>query len=337
MPPKSDFIGRRAQRKNAFVLRRNLHMVFWLNGEWVPAQQAMLPCAAAGTLLGWGCFTTAGVWNGRVFALDRHLARLRRDAARLDVAVNYEDEVLEAALTSLLARNGIADGIARLTATRRGDGRWHNDDGSDLLLMALPRAAHNELLDPGGAANAEFVPTTAGLRLAISPFRIEARRALAGIKATSYGDYQMAWREAAQRGFDEAVLLNSRGALCECARANLFWMRGGELHTPALETGCLPGIAREIICEWARAAGTVLRAGFFPPQEVFAADEAFVTSAAQGPRPVAVFDAGGEIGGEGEAGLSGATSPRVFAAPGPITSRLQIRWQAAVAQVKGHR
>ncbi len=317
-------------------------MVFWLNGEWVPAQQAMLPCAAAGTLLGWGCFTTAGVWNGQVFALDRHLARLRRDAGRLDVTVNYADDVLEAALASLLARNGIADGIARLTATRRGDGRWHTGNASDLLLMALPRAANREPFLSGGASNAELRGEAAGLRLAISPFRIEARRPLAGIKATSYGDYQMAWREAAQRGFDEAVLLNSRDALCECARANLFWARGGALYSPALETGCLPGIARGLVFNWAREEGIALRVGSFLPQALLDADEVFITSAAQGPRPVASVDAGDEARGEANIEASGDTvlnrdSQRVFTAPGPITTRLQTRWQAAVAQDKGHR
>jgi branched-chain amino acid aminotransferase len=162
-------------------------------------------------------------------------------------------------------------------------------------------------------------PSTQRLRLVLSPFRLESRRALSGVKSTSYLDYQLAWQRATRSGFDDAVLCNGNGALCECTRANIFWVRDGRLHTPSLDSGCLPGIARELVLHWATEDGVAIKEGIFSPHELAGADEAFLTSATQGPRAVAWH----AINEQDD-------SPHEFAAPGSLTVRLQQRWQIAV-------
>jgi branched-chain amino acid aminotransferase len=180
-------------------------------------------------------------------------------------------------------------------------------EGSDLLLFAKAVPAN------------QGEPSTQRLRLVLSTFRLEARRALSGVKSTSYLDYQLAFQQATRHGFDEAVLCNGCGALCECSRANLFWVRDGRLYTPGLESGCLPGIARQLILQWATEYGISVQEGLFSPQEIAWADEVFLTSATQGPRAVACF----AISAEDE-------NPHQFSAPGTVTAALQQRWQAAV-------
>ena len=244
-------------------------MIVWLNGNFLDDARPAVPVTAAGMLTGWGCFTTTGVRQGRPLHLTKHLARLRANAARLNVEFAYSDQEIGRALTETIARNEVVAGMARLTLTRRGDGRWNHESGSHFSIMAQ-------------SAN---VPPLTGLRLMISPFRFEARRPLAGIKSTGC-DYQIAWQNAQQQGFDEAILLNQNGALCETTRANLFWARGGELFTPSLECGCLPGITRELIIENAPLLGISVREGVFTPQELRMADEVFLTSATNGPRSV---------------------------------------------------
>ncbi len=279
-------------------------MVIWLNDEIITDKTATVAASAAGLLLGWGVFTTLGIWNGHAFAVERHLARLRRDAAALDIPIAFDDDAIRAALQTVIEQNQVREGHARCTATRRGDGRWNRSGGGDLSIMA---------------AAAEQPAGNAHLRLVLSPYRIEKRRPLSGIKATSYLDYQWAWREAVQRGFQDAVLCNSQGVICECTRANLFWARRNELHTPAPDTGCLPGIAREIILEWAGDMALSVREGVFSIQELAGADEVFVTAATTGPRAVEVFcDAWDESGIE-----------HFYGAPGPLTQRLQKRWSDA--------
>lgn len=276
-------------------------MLIWLNGELKTPESAQVNAATAGLTLGWGVFTTIGVWGGRPFAVERHLARLRANAEVADIALAFTDSQLQSALEEVLGLNGINEGYARLTLTRRGDGRWHEAAGGDCSILTATRP--DSPVQP--------------LRLTLSPYRLEARRPLAGVKTTSYLTHQWAWREAVAQGFDEAILCSSSGALCECSRANLFWVEHGKLYTPALETGCLPGIARGLILEWASNMGIEARQGFFSPQALVSADEVFITSAATGPRAVASYS---EMADE---------MTEQYAAPGPVTSALQQRWRAA--------
>ena len=245
-------------------------MIVWLNNEFLDAKTLALPATIAGLLLGWGCYSTLGVRQSRPLHLERHLARLRDNAARLNIEIAFADEEIHSALGELISQSEVISGNARLTLTKRGDGRWNKEAGSDFLIVAQ---------------NAPMPPLS-GLRLMISPFRFEARRPLAGIKSTSYLDYQLAWQNAQEAGYDEAILLNQNGALCETTRANLFWARRGELFTPSLECGCLPGIARELVLENAPLLDIPVREGMFSPQELRNADEVFITSATNGPRGV---------------------------------------------------
>lgn len=279
-------------------------MVIWHNGEFYESDQNAIAATSAGLTLGWGVFTTIGVQYGHPFALQRHLARLRHDAASTDIEIAYTDSNIQDALTGVLRDNKIDDGIARITLTRRADGRWNSESGSDLTIIAAPRTP---------------LPLS-GLRVMLSPYRLDARRPLAGIKTTSYLEHQWIWREAHERGFDEAIFCNSQSILCEGARSNLFWVRNGDLSTPALSSGCLPGIARTLICEWAFGMGITVREGAFSLQELLAADEVFLTSAASGPRAVEVFNDGTAENGEEYS----------FASPGDVTRQLQERWEVEV-------
>ncbi len=272
-------------------------MIQWLNGAFLDESKALIAANASGILLGWGVFSTLGVREGRAIAADRHCARLRQNAAALDIEFAFADEVLCDALREVIARNAVQNGIARLTLTNRGDGRWNRDEGNDLSIIAFNVPA----------------PPLNDLRLILSPFRLDARRALAGIKSTSYMEHQMAWIGAQQKGGDEALLCNQSGAICEGARSNIFWARDGELFTPSLETGCLPGIAREIVIEAAASLGISANEGVFSLSELSGADEIFLSSASSGPRGVASFQI--------------ADDAQIFPAPGPVTQTLQQWWQ----------
>ena len=281
-------------------------MLLWLNGVFKDPAEATIGAASAGVLSGWGVFTTIGVWAGRPFAWERHLARLRRDAARAEVPITYDDACLRYALDSLIERNVVREGAARLTVTRRGDERWNLTAGSDVSILVKSQKQESQ-------------PPASGLRLVISPYRIEARRPIAGVKATSYLDYQLVGRVARERGFDEAVLCNSEGAVCECAHSNLFWVQGGKLCTPALQTGCLAGIARDIVIEWAEEEGITVQQGVFSIGQLRAAEEVFVTAATTGPRSVSAF----------YDGISGELVEQRFAVPGSVTEMLRRRWTEA--------
>ncbi len=274
-------------------------MKLWYNGEM--KTQAHCDATAAGLLLGQGVFTTIGIWSGRPFLLEHHLARLRENATALDIPLAWGDEEITDALKELLLANQIENGIARLTATARGDGRWNEQTSGDLLIIARPRATEN---------------IVAPLRLTLSPFRLDARRPLAGIKSTSYAEYSRIACEAQKRGFDEAIICNGAGILSECARANLFWARGETLFTPSLQTGALPGVARRFVLECCALANIEVREGAFSLFDLTDADEVFLTAATTGPRAVA--------------SLSWMEEECRYIAPGVMTRQLEAIWKEAI-------
>lgn len=271
-------------------------MQIWLNGSFGEDLHAALPATAAGQLLGWGVYSTMGIRAGKPIALNRHLARLRHAAAKLEIKCAFDDTVLQAALHEIITRNEVTTGIARLTLTQRGDGRWNTQGGSDFLIVAHT-AAPAKLDD---------------WQVMLSPFRMDARRPTAGVKSTSHMDFHLAWQQAKDEGFEEAIICNQLGAVCEGTRANLFWARDGTLFTPSLESGCLPGIAREIVLEIAEQKRITVHQGLFSIQELSVADEIFLTAATTGPRSVGQFHEDGFDNG--------------YPSPGELTAQFQIWW-----------
>jgi branched-subunit amino acid aminotransferase/4-amino-4-deoxychorismate lyase len=123
-----------------------------------------------------------------------------------------------------------------------------------------------------------------GLSLAVSPYRVNTFSPLTGIKSLNYLDHVLSREEAKSRDFDEAVVLNERGEIVSATMANLFWVRNGTLHTPALSTGALAGITRECVIEIANKHFIPLLEGIYEMPDLTDADEIFLTSSGVGSR-----------------------------------------------------
>jgi len=111
--------------------------------------------------------------------------------------------------------------------------------------------------------------------------------------------------EAQKEGFDEVILLNERGEVAECTAANVYVVKGEQILTPPLTSGCLEGVTRGVLLEIAGEAGVGVKEQVLRPEDLYAADEVFITSTNRNVIGV------GEIAGNPLAG-----------APGPITRRL---------------
>jgi branched-chain amino acid aminotransferase len=154
-----------------------------------------------------------------------------------------------------------------------------------------------------------------GLHLVASSVRRDPSNPLASLKTTSRADYVYARLEARRAGADDALFLTIDGHLSEATSANIFLVRGHELATPGLDAAILPGTTRSWILAWARDAGLNVVEGALGPEDLAAADEAFVCSSVAGILPVTRF-AGAPIGG----GL-----------PGPWTRRARAAREAFIA------
>lgn len=255
----------------------------WLNGEFV--DRPMVPANGAGCLIGRGVFTTIGVYEGRPWFASRHYTRLKRDGEATGIPLIHDQHTVLEALQELIRREDIERGLARFTLLARGDGRWSTEAGSDLLILTTPGESR--------------VPSDA--KLLLSSWRPDPTRPLARVKLTSYLPYILAWQEAHTAGFDDALLLNSKGEICECARASLMWRSGDRLFTSALRTGCLDGLGAQIVRHLAQELRIDLRSTQSAWEDLLQADEVFTVSAAMGIRRVESVSDGTKIQSFGKA------------------------------------
>jgi branched-chain amino acid aminotransferase len=135
------------------------------------------------------------------------------------------------------------------------------------------------------------------------------------VKVTSWLNNVWNLYEAQQAGCDEVVLLNERGEVAECTAANIFCAQGGRVSTPPLSSGCLEGITRGVLLEIGAAAGAPVAERVLRPEDLYAADEVFISSTNRSMISV------GEINGR-----------KIASAPGPIIAGLEKAFSAFVRE-----
>jgi branched-subunit amino acid aminotransferase/4-amino-4-deoxychorismate lyase len=254
-----------------------MHKHVVVNLRLVEASRARLPAAGGAALYGRGVFTTLAVYGGRPFLWDEHWTRLVNHARRAGVECPFEEAETAAALRRLIEANGVGRGRARVTLLARGGGGpWQAADaaGSDLLIWTGDERARGEET----------------LALTVSPFRVNTGSPLAGLKTVNYLEHVLGWEEARARDFDEAVVMNERGEVASATMANIFWVKQGTVHTPALATGALAGTTRARVIELAEELAVPLVEGVHALHDLADAEEIFLTSAGLGVALVTAFD-----------------------------------------------
>lgn len=206
-------------------------MKVWLNGALLEAEDARIDPADRGFTLGDGLFETIAVRGGKILRLEAHLARLRRGC---DVLGIPRPAGIENALAELTAADGLKEAALRLTVTRGPAARGLVSPGK-----IQPTTCITAAVLPGPRPPARCVIATVTRRNEHSP--------LASIKSLNYLDNILAAREAAAAGAEEAILLNTAGLVAEAAASNLFILKNGQLLTPPVSDGALPGVMRAAV------------------------------------------------------------------------------------------
>lgn len=209
-------------------------MMLWLNGEMVSAEAARLDPADRGFTLADGLFETMLCRNETLEHAARHFARLRQSAAVFGLDLPYPDAVLHLACARLAA--DLPEAAIRLTLSRGPASRGVLPLGADTPTVLITAAPAPATLPP-----ARLIIASCTRRNEFSP--------LSRHKTLNYGDSILARREAAQAGADDAILLNTRGLVAEATASTLFLRLAGQLVTPPIEDGALPGIRRGLILE----------------------------------------------------------------------------------------
>lgn len=263
-------------------------IVVSIDGVLLDPAQAAISVFDRGLLYGDGCFEVLRTWDGLAVELDAHLDRLL-DAARFLRMHGIERRVLEAGVQGALDAAGPGDHRVRIVLTR-GPG----------ALGARPEA-----LGPGRTITIvePLPPPPRELALAVVDWPLPRRRGH-GHKTLAYLDHLIARDLAHAAGADEAVRLDEDGDVVEGATCNVFAVdRAGTVHTPALDTGALPGIVRAHVLRVCAELALDVRVGRLALDALREAHEVFVTSSLRGVVAVTRLD--------GAALPSGALTARI--------------------------
>ncbi len=247
----------------------------WINGHLRRGEEAVLSLFDRGARDGEGLFETLRVYGGHPFGWLRHMERLVLSAAVLGFPVPASPVTLRAALDQLLAAEGLSDAVARLTVTRGIPG--------GIVRRASRTGAWAEV-EPLAARL--WRGTRTGAATVIVSKRPFEPGPLGCHKTTSRLAYHLAREEARAARADETLLVSPAGEVLEGAVSNVFAVIAGEILTPPLTSGILPGITRAVVLGLCAAAGIPARERTLTLADLRAADEVFLTNTVQEIVPV---------------------------------------------------
>lgn len=250
-----------------------------IDGTVVPGEEAKVSAFDNGFAFGDSVYETLRTYAGRAFTLGRHLARLRKSAGRLGFEIPQPDGELRARVIAVLAAAGNAESYLRLIVSRgKGDLSYNFDriKGPTVVMLVKPFEEFSER---------HF---TEGIPVALVSIRRNPKRSLdPAIKSSNLLNNLLATMEAQRAGAFEAILLNERDEIAEGAGSNVFVGKAGRLRTPPLDAGILAGITRDLVLELAHTLGIEVRQEPLRPDDLFGADEAFITSTLKEVTPIA--------------------------------------------------
>ena len=276
----------------------------YFNGTMIPEKEAAVPIADRGFRYGDGLFETMRAYSGRVFRLERHVARLVESASVLGIELGHivasasrytkrhrapeiTEELLKKgkdgelcvlrvsvarqiaeAVKTVVAANGIGEGTVRIILTRGTGGGFDVADElrPNLIVTARPFNSVPE------------EQARVGARAILSDIRRNTFSPVPRVKSLNFLENVLVRQEARRAGVDEGLMLDTEGHLVEASVSNLFFVKEGALHTPPTSCPILPGITREVVMALASERSVPCFERAISPEEMPDMEEAFTTS-----------------------------------------------------------
>jgi branched-chain amino acid aminotransferase len=274
-----------------------------INGSLVPAEDATVSVFDHGLLYGDGVFEGIRVYGGNVFLLTEHVDRLFESAQAIRLEIPLSKEQVAKAVGETVLANSIDDGYVRLVVTR-GAGTLGLDIRKTANPVVIIIADTITLYPPEIYENGMPLITASTIRNhpgALNP----------SIKSLNYLNNILAKIEGTDAGFVEALMLNHKGEVAECTGDNIFIIKDGLIQTPPTEAGILEGLTRNHVIQLARDAGHQVLESAMVRDDIYTAQECFLTGTAA--EVIAVISLDGHTIGNGS--------------PGPITRDLMARFR----------
>jgi branched-chain amino acid aminotransferase len=284
---------------------RNADLLLYLNGALVPRAEAKVSVFDAGFVLGDGVWEGLRLHKGRLLFLEAHLDRLYAGLEAIALDIGLTREALTAELMRTLAANRMEHGAHLRLMVTRGEKQAANQDPRNwlgkptIVIAAEYKTPAPEIVTRGLSL---FTCSVVCTPASMFDMRLNSHSRLNLITALL---------EAIRAGADEAVMLDPGGHVSSCNATNLFWVREGKVRTSSGHF-CFNGVTRGNVVALCEANGIPIELGHFPPDDLRAADEAFVTGTFGGLTPVREVD--------------GRVLPATL--PGPLTARLRALYEA---------
>ncbi|MHA6481506.1 aminotransferase class IV [Paenibacillus sp. strain BS8-2] len=310
-------------------------MKVWLNGNVIDGGEAVISVYDHGFLYGLGLFETFRTYEGEPYLLQKHLNRLLAGCTELGIPFVMDAGELRERVQELLVANGLKDGYIRLTVSA-GSGELGLPQGDYsrptvlLLAKALPavnedalrrgkelRLLHTRRNSPEGAVrfkSLHYMNNIIAKREMLGLMPSAARDLVSGEQDADHGDAAGVNPSASRLPSPgaEGLMLSREDWLAEGIVSNLFFLRGGIVRTPAIETGILPGVTRARVLELAREAGYAVEEGLYSWEELLDAEEVWLTNSIQELVPVTKLTDWAGLNREIGLGVAGSVTIRLM-------------------------
>ena len=258
-----------------------------VNGRVSDQEHAVISVFDHGFLYGEGIYETLRTYNGQPFLFDLHMRRLRNSAGMLALPVPLTDAEIDARFRETMRAAGLGDHPGREAYIRilvtRGIGELTYDPAAtptpSIVVIVKPNAhPPRDVFERG--VRVSLVGVVRNHPSTVNPL----------IKSNSLLNNALGMQEALRRGGYEGVMRNFKGELAECTQSNLFIVKDGAALTPPLDAGLLPGITRAFLFEVGAEAGIPVREAVLRDDDLFGADESFLTSTTREVVPIVQVD-----------------------------------------------
>ena len=245
-------------------------MTIFLDGKRIRPDDKMLDDLTPGQRRLRGVFETMHAHVGKIKDINAHLKRLSDGLKCLGLKNPLSAVRWKAVLRKLLKQNPYPHARVRLLVWQENKKLHH---AAMVLKYQPPSQKYRR-----------------GFRVMTVKTTLPASSRRARVKSLDHAIFANAYQKAAAHGYDEALLLNAKGHVCEASRSNIFIVRGGVLLTPPLSAGCLDGITRSRVIKKAIEQGIDVREQNVMVKDITNSDGAFVTNALIGLMPLASID-----------------------------------------------
>jgi branched-chain amino acid aminotransferase len=254
----------------------------WYNGEFVAWEDAKVHVLTHGLHYASSVFEGQRVYDGEIFKLEDHTARLFNSARLLDFEIPFTEDQINAANREVVLKNKISDGYVRPVAWR-GSEMMGVSAQANRINVAIAVWQWPSYFDPEAR--------TKGIKLKVSDWRRPDPKT-APVHSKAAGLYMictLSKHKAESQGYHDALMYDWRGLVAEATGANIFFVMDGKLHTPTPDC-FLDGITRRSVIDLARARGIEIVERQIRPEEMANATECFLTGTAAEVTPVGVID-----------------------------------------------